>query len=73
MNIVIVIVLVYAFVALVEVPGLIRKKYRRELAAFSFFMIAAFLLNSLQALGVKIPSPITGIVYIIKDVLHINY
>lgn len=60
-------------VVLFEVPDLIRKKHWRELIAFSVFLSLAFGLAVLQIFGVKIPSPIRGIVYLIKDVLHLSY
>lgn len=56
-----------------EVPSLIRKKYFRELTVFSLFLLSAFLLAFLQIIDVKIPSPMIGIEYLIRDVLHLNY
>lgn len=56
-----------------EVPGLIRKKYFRELTVFSLFLLSAFILAFLQIIGVNLPSPIGGIDYLIKDLLHLNY
>lgn len=69
----IIVLLIYIFIALVQVPGMIKKKYWRELAAFSFFYIAAFILSILYVLDVKIPSPYKGIAYVIVDVLHLKY
>ncbi len=66
-------IIAFAGIALYEVPGLVRKKYWREFAVFSFFFLLAFVLALLQTVGVKIPSPIKGIQYVIKDILHLSY
>ncbi|WP_373232444.1 hypothetical protein [Cohnella sp.] len=63
----------FAVVVWLEVPALIRKKYWRELAVFSLFLLPTFLLALLQLLDVPIPSPVKGIEYVIKDLLHLNY
>ncbi len=70
-----IILLIIAFVCtgLYEVPALIRKKCRRELAAFSFFFILALVLCLLQTVGVEMASPMEFIKYLIKDVLHLGY
>lgn len=56
-----------------EIPGLFRKKYFREFTVFSLFLLSAFLLAFLQIIDVKIPSPMIGIEYLIRDLLHLNY
>ena len=66
-------IIVFIGIAFFEVPELIRKKYWRELTAFSFFFLLAFILSLLQTIDVKIPSPMKGIQYLIKDILHLNY
>ena len=66
-------IIVFIGIALFEIPGLIRKKYWRELTVFSIFLLLAFILSLLQAIGTKIPSPMKGIQYLVKDILHLNY
>ncbi len=66
-------ILVFIGIGLLEVPALIRNKHWRELIAFSSFLLAAFVLSLLQTMGVMIPSPMKGIQYVIKDILHMNY
>ncbi|SDZ67652.1 hypothetical protein SAMN05421736_13028 [Evansella caseinilytica] len=63
----------FAIVVWLEVPGLIRKKYWRELAVFSLFLLSTFFLSLLQLLDVRIPNPVKGIEYVIKDILRLNY
>ncbi len=66
-------IIVFAIIALINVPPLIREKQWRELTVYSGFFALAVTLSMLLALGVDIPSPIKGVQYIIKDVLHLNY
>lgn len=65
-------VLAYMAIALFQIPYLIKKKYWRDLIAFSFFIVVAFALSLLYSLGVKIPSPFTPVQYIL-DKLHLHY
>ncbi|GAB6152027.1 hypothetical protein JCM17380_07770 [Desulfosporosinus burensis] len=50
-----------------------KKKYWRELTVFSLLLLLAFILSLLQTMGVKIPSPMKGIQYLIKDILGLSY
>lgn len=54
-----VILLVLAFLIMIalEVPGLVKKKAWRELAAFSFFLLLGFALALPQVLGLEVPNP----------------
>lgn len=70
---IVLLILVFTGAAWFEVPGLIRKQHFRELTVFSLFLLTAFILAFLQIIGVKIPSPVDGIEYLIKDLLHLNY
>jgi hypothetical protein len=51
----------YSMVAIIQGKALIRKKYWRDLAAFSFFMAFSFLVSLLYSLGVKLPNPVVAI------------
>ena len=73
MQVIFLLIIVFIGIALFEIPGLIRKKYWRELTVFSIFLLLAFILSLLQAIGTKIPSPMKGIQYLVKDILHLNY
>lgn len=66
-------ILVFIGAIWVEVPGLIRKKYFRELTVFSVFLLTALVLALLQVMGVKIPTISSFIEYLVKDLLHLNY
>lgn len=54
-----VVLLVLAFLAIIwlEVPGLVKKKAWRELAAFSVFLALGFALALPQVLGLEVPNP----------------
>lgn len=67
----ILLVITFLGIILFEVPGLIQKRYWRELAAFSFFLLLAFVISLLQVLGVKIPNPNTGIEQLVKGVISL--
>lgn len=50
-------ILAFAFIAWLEVPGMIQKKQKGELIAFWVIWAMAFTLSFLMAMGVKVPNP----------------
>lgn len=72
MNIVLT-VLAFAAIATYEMPPLIRKKEWKEFSVFMVLFVIAFTVAVLLALGIKVPSPIDGVIYLVRDVLHISY
>ncbi|MDD4570143.1 MAG: hypothetical protein PHE70_08480 [Tepidanaerobacteraceae bacterium] len=70
---VIALILVFILILLLEVPGLLKKKAWKELAAFSVLLTIGFVLGLLQVIGVKIPSPNDGIMLLLKLMLKIDY
>ncbi|XFO66100.1 hypothetical protein SPSIL_022500 [Sporomusa silvacetica DSM 10669] len=64
---------IYAIVAFVQGSMLIRKKYWREFWICSVLLVVAFMLNLMQALNIKIPSPMIGVHYVVNDLLQLNY
>ncbi|HOQ38221.1 MAG TPA: hypothetical protein PK033_11135 [Acetivibrio sp.] len=65
--------LIYALIFIINVPGLVKKKEWRELTFFSILYIIAFTLGLLYVLDVHIPSPMKGLQYLIVDILGIKY
>jgi len=63
----------FMIIAYVNVPPLIREKQWHDLIVYCAFFTAALTLSVLLVLGVNIPSPIKGVQYVIKDILHLNY
>ncbi|SHH77555.1 hypothetical protein [Clostridium grantii] len=63
------IIIVFICLAFFEIPGLIRKKYWRELIAFSCLSLITFTMTIIQSVSINIPSPMKGIEYIIRDIV----
>lgn len=65
--------LVYAFIFLVNVPGLVKRKERKELVAFLILYVIGFVLGLMYALDIPVPSPMKGLDYLISDKMGIKY
>jgi len=65
--------LIYAFIIVLSVPGLIKRKEWRELTVFSVLYIIAFALGLMYVLDKHIPSPMKGLQYLIEDMLGLKY
>lgn len=63
----------FACVAFYDVPCLVRQKYKTELILYAVLFLAVFIITVLQLYDITMPSPIKGIAYILKDVLHLSY
>lgn len=63
---VLILFLVFACIALLEIPKLLRKKQWPELITSSVLLAIGFILSLLQIIGVKIPNPNKGIEYLIQ-------
>lgn len=70
---IILLLILFAIIAYVNIPPLVKKKQWWDLKVYCGFFVVALTLSVLLALGVDIPSPIKGIQFIIKDLLHLNY
>lgn len=64
---------VFVCIILYEVPQLIRNKYWKELAVFSFLLSIAFFISLMETLKIEIPNPVRDTQYIIKALLHLSY
>lgn len=71
--IILLLILVFAAIALYEIPNLARQRCWRELTVFSILMLLAFTMTLLQTTGVLKPGLMNGLSYLIKDILHIYY
>ena len=67
------IIAAFVLIALADFPTLIKQKRMYECTVLSIFLLFAFVLAVLQSFGVKIPSPIKGAEYVIRDLLHLTY
>jgi len=66
-------ILIYALIMALSVPGLIKRKEWRELAAFSVFYVIGFVLGLMYVLDIPVPSPMKGLQQLIAEVLGIKY
>jgi len=62
-------ILTFIIILIFELPGLIRKKYWKDLTVFLALLIIAFVLSLLQTIGIIIPSPAKYIETIINNLL----
>ncbi|MCX7714329.1 MAG: hypothetical protein N2171_01155 [Clostridia bacterium] len=70
---IVLVIIAFALIAWLDVPKLINRKEWKDLIVFSIFYIFAFIIASLQAFKVEIPSPILGIQFFIEKILHLSY
>jgi len=66
-------ILSFALIFVITGPGLIKRKERKELTAFSVLYVIGFALWLLYVLDVPIPSPMKGLQHLIVDILGIEY
>ena len=68
-----ILLLIMAFIGigLFEIPGLIQKKYWRELIVFLIFLLFTFVVSILQVMGVQLPNPTKGIEFLVNMVKSI--
>lgn len=62
---------IFSMILLIEVPGLISKKYWWELVVFLFLSLAAFTISALLTLGFHLPSPVKIIQFVIDYVFEL--
>ena len=63
------IIAVFTMIVFFELPGLIRRKYWREVIAFSLLLILGFVLYTLRHFGVKFPSITRILIDLIQPIL----
>jgi hypothetical protein len=69
----ILLILIYGFIIIVNVPGLIKRKEWKELIAFSVLYVIAFALGLMYVLDIPIPSPMKGLQHLIVDIFGLEY
>lgn len=68
-----VVVIGFAVVAAVNVPGMVKEKLWKELLKYAAMFLVVFALAVLVALDVNVPSPIKGLMTFYRDVLHLSF
>ena len=59
-------IIIFAGIALMEIPDLLRKERWNELTTFLALLAIGFTLSILQTTGIKVPNPNKGIEHLIK-------
>ncbi|MFZ7103681.1 MAG: hypothetical protein ACOWWO_13650 [Peptococcaceae bacterium] len=58
---IILLVLLFGGICIFEIPGLVYRKYWKELLSFLLLLGLAFIMSTLSVLDITIPSPAKGI------------
>ena len=69
---IILIIAIYIFIAAIELPKLIERKFIKEFIV-SLSMLALGLIISIIESIMTVPNPLDPIIFIIRDVLHLNW
>jgi hypothetical protein len=71
-NILILLVMVFLIITIFEVPGMIQKKYWKELITFGILLFFGFCLSLLMVLGIALPNVTSLITQLFQSILHIK-
>ncbi|QAA31381.1 hypothetical protein C1I91_06840 [Clostridium manihotivorum] len=66
-------IIFFVIIMYIEIPPLIKNNYVKELAVSSVLIFLAFIVSVLFILDIHIFNPVEFIIYVIKDLLHLNY
>ncbi len=66
-------ILLFAILIPIDLPGLIRARSWRELTVYSVLITAAFVICLLYILRIPIPNPVRDTQYLVKKLLHLSY
>lgn len=64
------VIICFALLYLVRLPGLLPKEYRRDLIVFTVLMGLAFVISALGAAGIRLPYVTTEMLRLFKNVFH---
>lgn len=70
------VIIIYAALALIDVPRLIKKKYWRDLIVYSALMALAVMATLFRVLDVNVPNPVRQTQYVAKwlfEQIHLTY
>ncbi len=63
----------YTIIALIQIPGLVKNKYWRELIVFSIIYVIAFAIGFLFVMDIPIPSPMRALHFLISEKMGLKY
>ncbi len=65
------VILTFLGITMIEVPGLIKKRYWKELIIFSALLLLGFIPSILLSMEFEFPSLIKGIEKVVQYLLHL--
>lgn len=63
-------IVLFILIALIEVPGMLRKNQKRELIAFVALLLPGMVITIMLSLNIMVPSPVKGIEYLVQHILQ---
>lgn len=66
-------VIILVFAAILNIPMLVRQRLWKDLWVYSFLYVFILTVVTLQNFGITVPSLLKGVVFIMKNILHIGY
>jgi hypothetical protein len=66
------VMIAFALLYFLRLPGLLPKEYRRDLVVFTLLMFIAFMISLLAVIGVKFPYPTVELMKIFKAVFRMK-
>ena len=70
---IIIVILVFGVIAVMDVPELIKSRYRPDQLVYCSLYLFALILSVMLVMGKSFPSPTLWFEHIIVDVLHLSY
>lgn len=67
------VIIFFIIIIFMEIPELIKRRYVKELIVSSILIFTAFIFSTLYILDITIFNPLDLIIFLIKDLLHLNY
>ncbi|MEA4894806.1 MAG: hypothetical protein VB064_06050 [Oscillospiraceae bacterium] len=67
---IVVMLIAFAVLAVLEVPGLIKKKQWRELVSYSVLMLIAIAISILYYKRIEIPNPVKNTQFYVKNMVE---
>lgn len=67
------VILVFLIISFIDLPDLIKVNSKKELIVVCSILCFGFILSSLYAIGIDLPSPLVGIENFLSDVLNLGY
>jgi hypothetical protein len=68
---VLLVVIIFGVIAWLEIPGMVQKKYWRELIVYCALLLPEFVLSLLLTMGVNFPAVSTAIFEMVKSIFGV--